>query len=1047
MFLSLFLALTLSAPQLTADLQWRAIGPAITGGRIDDIAVDESHPDTIYVGAATGGVWKTVNGGTTWTPIFDDFGTTSIGDIAVSPSNPNIVWVGTGEANNRQSSSWGNGIYKSTDGGATWTFMGLADTKHIGRIVIHPTNPDIVYVAAAGHLFGPNRERGLFKTTDGGKTWTNTKFIDENTGFIDVAMDPRDPNTLYAAAYQRQRKAYGFNGGGPGSGLYKTTDAARTWTRVEGGLPAGNVGRIGIDIYRKNPNVVYVAYEHKDGGIFRSDDRGKTWKKMSALQPRPLYFSQIRIDPKDDRRIYMLGTSLFVSDDGGKTFRSDGARNVHVDHHAMWIDPANPSTIWLGNDGGVWWSRDRSVTWTRVNNMPLAQIYGVAFDSRDPYYVYAGLQDNGVWSGPSATRHRVGPLNDDWIQVDGGDGMIVTAPPNDPATAYIETQDGRIARFDTATGERTAIRPFEPPPAPRKPGPVDPANPSTDATLRFNWTTPIVVSPHNPLTIYLAGNRLWRSLDRGDHWTAISPDLTKHLDRDKLPIMGVMPSADMLGRNDGITSYGTATAMSESPARPGLLAVGTDDGLVQISKDGGASWTDVTPHVPGAPDGAWVSGLEWSHGRAGRIFAAFDNHRNDDYRAYLYVSDDDGASWRAATSGLPESPVRSVREDPANTNLVFAGTERGLFWSFDAGATWQPLKNHLPDVPVFDVEVNARDRDLVIATHGRGIYIMNIAPLEAWNDRVSSEAAHVFEPRPAVAFTFLEHRDFLAQATYVGGNAPSEAVIDYSLASEAAHPTLRIADANGEVVRELAVSGAPGLHRVAWDLRLAPLPAPVRPKAEGVDPANPRPAESTYARIPGDFGGGGDPTGGEAGAAPEPPRGPVVRPGRYRVTLAAGNAASSATLTVVADPRAGASDDDLRARWDVLKQAYDAQRTLIPAANRALALRDAVAATVKSLAAAKGAPDDLKKYAEETAKLAREAQARLNRVNGQLGSLSRDVSGSTTRPTEAQNAELAAALAETEPAIAQAGERMGPKIAELNDKLKRAGMEKYEIRN
>ncbi len=466
---SILLALSLSAPQLTADLHWRAIGPAITGGRIDDIAVDESRPDTIYVGAATGGVWKTVNGGTTWTPIFDDFGTTSIGDIAVSRSNPNIVWVGTGEANNRQSSSWGNGIYKSTDGGASWTFMGLADTKHIGRIVVHPTNPDIVYVAAAGHLLGPNRERGLFKTTDGGKTWTNTKFIDENTGFIDVAMDPRDPDTLYAAAYQRQRKAYGFNGGGPGSGLYKTTDAARTWTRVEGGLPTGNVGRIGIDIYRKNPNVVYVAYEHKDGGIFRSDDRGKTWKKMSALQPRPLYFSQIRVDPQDDRRIYMLGTSLFVSDDGGRTFRSDGARNVHVDHHAMWIDPANPSTIWLGNDGGVWWSRDRSVTWTRVNNMPLAQIYGVAFDSRDPYDVYAGLQDNGVWSGPSATRHRVGPLNDDWIQVDGGDGMIVTAPPDDPTTAYVETQDGRIARFNTATGERTAIRPFERP-APRQPG-------------------------------------------------------------------------------------------------------------------------------------------------------------------------------------------------------------------------------------------------------------------------------------------------------------------------------------------------------------------------------------------------------------------------------------------------------------------------------------------------------------------------------------------------------------------------------------------------
>ena len=640
--------------------------------------------------------------------------------------------------------------------------------------------------------------------------------------------------------------------------------------------------------------------------------------------------------------------------------------------------------------------------------------------------MYAGLQDNGVWSGPSATRHRVGPLNDDWIQVDGGDGMIVTAPPDDPATAYIETQDGRLARFDTATGERTAIRPFEPPPVSRKPGAVGPANPPAGAELRFNWTTPIVVSPHNPLTIYLAGSRLWRSLDRGDHWTAISPDLTKHLDRDKLPIMGVAPSADMLGRNDGITSYGTATAMAESPMKPGLLAVGTDDGLVQISKDGGASWTDVTSHMTGAPDGAWVSGLDWSRGRAGRLYAAFDNHRNDDYRAYLYVSDDEGASWHAAISGLPESPVRSVREDPANANLVFAGTERGLFWSIDAGATWQALKNHLPDVPVLDVEVNPRDRDLVIATHGRGIYIMNIAPLEAWNATVAAEPAHLFEPRPAMAFNVLEHRDFLAQATYVGGNAPSEATLDYSLASDTARATLRITDANGDLVRELQASGAPGLHRAAWDLRLEPLPAPVRPKTDGVDPANPRPAESTHARVPGDFGGGGDPTGGEAGAAPEAPRGPVVPPGRYRVTLVAGNAQATTTLTVVADPRAHASDDDLRARWDLLKRAYDAQRTLIPNLNRALGPRDAVAAVVKALAADTQAHDDLKKFADETAKLTRDAYARLNRVNGQLGSLSRDVAGSTTRPTEAQDAQLAAAVAEVQPAIEQAADTHRP---------------------
>ncbi len=511
--------------------------------------------------------------------------------------------------------------------------------------------------------------------------------------------------------------------------------------------------------------------------------------------------------------------------------------------------------------------------------------------------------------------------------------------------------------------------------------------------------------------------------------------------------MGVTPSADMLGRNDGITSYGTATAMSESPVRPGLLAVGTDDGLVQISKDGGASWTNVTPHIPGAPDGAWVSGLDWSHGGAGRLYAAFDNHRNDDYRTYLYVSDDEGTTWRAATSGLPETPVRSVREDPINAALVFAGTERGLFCSIDGGGTWQPLKNHLPDVPVLDVEVNLRSRDLVIATHGRGIYIMDIAPLESWNARVSNEAAHVFEPRPAVAFNVLEHRDFLAQATYVGGNAPSEAVIDYSLAAASSHATLRITDANGELMREIAVNGAAGLHRVEWDLRLAPLPSPVRPKTDGVDQADPRPAESTRARIPGDFGGGGDPTGGEAGAAPEAPRGPVVLPGPYRVTLVAGGAESSATLQVVSDPRVHASDDDVRARWDALKQAYEAQRASIPAVNRALALRDAVATTARALAALKDAPDDLKKYVEETAKLTREAHARLNRVNGQIGSVGRDVSGSTTRPTDALAQQLAAALEDLSPAMARVTELSDQRVAELNRRLEAAGLGKLAVRN
>jgi len=1038
MLSALLVALTLSSAQLTSDLQWRAIGPAITGGRVDDIAVDESHPDTIYIGAATGGVWKTVNGGATWKPIFDQFGTTSIGDIAVSRSNPNVVWVGTGEANNRQSSSWGNGVYKSTDGGATWQHVGLSDTKHIGRIVIHPSNADIVYVAALGHLWGPNRERGLFKTTDGGKTWTNTKFIDEDTGFVDVAMDSRDPNTLYAAAYQRQRKAYGFNGGGPGSGLYKTTDGGKTWTRLEHGLPAGNVGRIGIDISRRNPNVVYVSYEHKDGGIFRSDDRGRTWTKMSGLMPRPLYFSQIRVDPQDDRRIYMLGTQVFVSDDGGRTFRSDGARNVHVDHHAMWIDPANPSVIWLGNDGGVWVSRDRSQTWTRINNIPLAQPYVVAMDTRDPYYVYVGLQDNGVWSGPGATRHRIGPVNDDWIQVGGGDGMYVTVPPNDPTTAYVEMQDGRVMRFDTRTGETKAIRPFE---HVRR---AEAADQESDP-LRFNWTTPIVVSPHNPLTIYVAGDRLWRSLDRGEHWTAISGDLSRHIDRDTLPIMGVKPGPDMLGRNDGITAYGTATAMAESPVRPGLLAVGTDDGLVQMSSDGGASWHDLTASIPNAPDGAWVSGISMSSSDARRLYVAFDNHRNDDYRAYLYRSDDGGTTWRSMTNGLPETAVRTVREDPFDPNLLFAGTEQGLFWSSSAGDAWQRLGNHLPDVPVLDVQVHPRDHDLVIATHGRGVYIMPIEPLElalsALSGASGSAGIQLLAPQTAVTYTPLEHRDFLAQSTYVGGNRPRGALIYYLAGDASPSATLSIKDAGGETLRTIPVAVTPGLHRVAWDLRLEAPPQPTRQKPpDGVLPADPRPAESTLARIPGDFGGGGDPTGGEAGAPPEPLHAPIVKPGTYQLILTAGGSTSTSTLRVQADPRATVSDAALEARWRLLRHVYETQRDVVPKMNRAIEIRDAVDATVKALKDERDASEELKKYADDTATQTRRAQGRLSRLVGQLGSLGRDVEESTSAPTDAQERQLAAFTEDLGLAALDVDKLLSSRIAELNRRLDAASI-------
>lgn len=1041
-----------SAESLVKNLEPRNIGPAIMGGRIDDFAVVEVNPEIIYAGAATGGVWKSTNAGTTWTPVFDDYGTTSIGDIAIAPSNPNIVWAGTGEANNRQSSSWGNGVYKSVDAGKTWQRMGLEDSHHIGRIVIDPKNPDIVYAAALGHLWGPNKERGLFKTVDGGKTWTNTKFINDDTGFADVVMDPSNSNVLYAASYQRRRTPWGFNGGGPGGALYKTTDAGKSWTQLTNGLPStGNVGRIGIDIYRKNPSVVYVCFEHKEGGIFRSDDAGKTWKKVNSLSPRPLYFSQIRIDPQDDNRIYMLGNSLFVSDDAGKTFRSDGARNVHVDHHAMWIDPNNPRSLILGNDGGVWFSRDRSRTWVRINNIPLGQFYGIAFDMRDPYSVYGGLQDNAVWGGPNATRHRVGPLNDDWIQIGGGDGMLTAVDPADYRNVYVETQDGRLIRFDPDAGELKSIRPFQPA-APggggtegeggAGPGSAGPGSSNANAppaAVRFNWTTPLVISPHNPGTIYLAGNKLWRSLDRGDHWQAISPDLTKQIDRNKIPIMGLTPGDTMLGRNDGVSAYGTATSMAESPLQPGLYLVGTDDGNVQISRDGGSNWANIASKFP-VPENTWVSKVDFSRFDARRMYVAFDGHRSDDFNPYIFTSNDGGETWQPIARGL-RAPVRTLKEDLRNPNLLFAGTESGLWISADRGGSWSAAKNGMADVPVYDIQIHPRTRELLLGTHGRSIYAMNIAPLEDLTEEVLSTRAHLFAPVSTTTFNRLEHRDFIGQSTYVGANPPYGANLDYYLREPASNLKITIEDRDGQQVQELKGSSAAGLNRVRWDLRYtAPPEVPRQQRQEGVDPSDPRPAESSFARVAGDTGGGGDPTGGEAGAPPAPATGPMVLPGEYVVKLSADGIERRALLTVKGDPRTSISDEDRRKQSEVIMEVYRLQKEANPISAAASELNTQMSATTKALGAIKDLAPEIKKASDDTARQIRDVQGRISRALGQLGGVSGEVARSTTAPTEAQIMQLRSGVEALKQALPQFKEVESKVVPEFNQKLDAASI-------
>src|SRR6185295_15870809 len=523
---------------------------------------------------------------------------------------------GTGEPNNRQSSSWGNGVYKSLDAGKTWVHAGLADTLHIGRVVVHPTNPDVAYVAALGHLWGPNKERGLFRTTDGGKTWSNVKFIDENTGFVDVAMDPESPDTLYAASYQRRRTPFGYNGGGAGSALWKTVDGGATWKKLTSGLPGeGGVGRIGLAVDRRDPRTVYALVVHaKQGGIYRSDDRGETWRKMSDTNPRPSYYSQVHIDPNNDLRIWVLGASLSYSEDGGKTFRTELGQKIHGDYHAFWIDPADSSHLLAGTDGGIHISWDRGSTWDFVNTIPLAQFYEVHFDMRSPYWICGGLQDNGSWCGPSRTPFQQGIGNEDWFRVGGGDGFYVAMDPSDANVVYSESQDGNVQRFDLRTNERRVIRPEAP----------------AGERHRFNWNSPIVISPHDPKTVYYGGNRVFGSRDRGETWTVVGPDLTNGAKRDEMAIFG-QTAKDFLSRNDGVVHFGTVTTLAESPLKAGVLWAGTDDGRVQVSRDGGATWASVEAHIAGLPKGTYVSRVEPSRTGEGAAYAAFDGHRGDDY--------------------------------------------------------------------------------------------------------------------------------------------------------------------------------------------------------------------------------------------------------------------------------------------------------------------------------------------------------------------------------------------------------------------------------
>ena len=816
-------------------LAWRSIGPANMGGRIGAIALAPGNAKTFYVGYGTGGVWKTDNFGTTFTPVFDKTGQHSIGAIAVADAPADwpgwdhetektptderakkgaakIVWVGTGEGNNRNSSSWGHGVYRSTDAGATFEYMGLADTEDIPRIAVDPRNPDVLYVAALGHLWGANPERGVYKTGDGGKTWKQVLKVDANTGACDVVIDPQNPDRVFAGMYARRRTAWSYSGNSEKGGLFRSDDAGGTWKKLTSGIPT-RTGRIGFAIFPKDSKIVYAMVgsdiggsgrdEFDDrspsGGVFKSEDHGDTWTRMSDLSPRPFYFSRIAVDPENANRVYVPGWDLAISDDGGKTFRRSGSVDVHVDFHAIAIDPKDPSTILVGNDGGLYISRDRAENWRFVNNVAVGEFYRLAVDMSDPYRVAGGLQDNGSWVGPSETLHQTeddskdGILNSDWHTIYGSDGFGVAFDPTDPNIMYATAQGGFMACVNLANSVNRMLRPSE------REG---------QERLRFNWNAPFFVSKHDPTVLYHGGNKVFKLTERGEKWFAISDDLSRH-----------EPDKIMTGGSEAET-YGTVVSLAESPLKAGLLWAGTDDGLVHVTENDGGAWRDVTPR---AVSGLYVSYITASGHDANTAYMAVDGHRSDVMTPIALMTTNLGKTWSSITGDLPAGePVQVVIEDPASRDVLYCGTQFFAYVSFDRGVHWLRLNDEtLPPAPVHDMVVHPRERDLVVATHGRSIWILDdVSMFAQMTPDVVAKPLALFDMLPARPRIYAGFAYGNAQGIFRAKNPPMGAYINYWVSRDTGDSvSISVADSTDFVLRELKGTSHPGINRVVWDLR------------------------------------------------------------------------------------------------------------------------------------------------------------------------------------------------------------------------------------
>ena len=887
---------TRPSPEMEAlsRLRWREIGPTNQAGRVSVFVGVPGDPSVMYVAGANGGIYKTTNAGTTWKPIFETQAVLSIGAIEVAPSNPNVLYVGTGEGNPRNNASFGDGVYRSNDAGETWTRLGLGDSDRIARIRIDGRNPDIAYVCAMGREWGPNEQRGIFKTIDGGKNWQKVLYKDTSTGCSDLDINPENSNEIYAGMYTFLRQAWHLRSGGGETALYKSMDGGATWKKMTSGIPQ-MLDRIGVSISRNNPNIVYMVSEtlNYEGELWRTDDSGTTWRMVSKdanINFRPFYYADIRVDPQDPNRVYALSGALNLTEDGGRTFRTIG-RDVHGDHQALWIDPQNPKRVLSGSDGGFQISYDRGANFEVLNTVAFTQFYHIHYDMQRPYMVCGGLQDNGTWCGPSNSLLAEGIRKNDWFTVGGGDGFFAVPDLANPWRVYTDLQGGVISVIDTRTGAQRTITPY-----PNRVGSVGDA--MENHKYRFNWDSPIELSPQDPNTVYFGGNVLFKTTNAGQSWEVISPDLTTN-DKAKQRSSGEPIVVD----NTAAEFHCTIIAIAPSPVNPNVVWVGTDDGNVQVTRDGGRTWTNVVKNMQGLAPNAWIPNLEASHTDAGTAYVAADHHRENDYAPYFYKTTDYGQTWTKLVVGTAKAAGWShvIREDPKNSHVLYAGTELGLWVSLDAGARWTSMRNNMPPAPVRDIKIHPRDNDIIVATHGRGVYILDrVTAVQQITEAMKTDAV-LFDIAPAVRWTVWGRDANLGQKVYKAPNPPQGAIVDYYLkTAPTGDATISIADKSGKTIRTLrTVPKVAGVNRATWDLRYEGPRQPAAAQRRAHDEED----EGGFAR----FGA----------------QGPFVLAGEYTVTLSVAGKELKRSVSVEMDPRTQVPMSDLTTQLETGLQLRD----------------------------------------------------------------------------------------------------------------------------